>query len=244
MKNILLSATVLLALGALVAFSRLAHPTPPLPVHDKDFKSFLKQFPKTKLPYALTKEELQRKLLAALKQQTSADGLYNTQEPFVALKDPNEFISRNTRDLLSRGPVYQQPEVAMETADHVIVVYTAFSGFRQGFKSYMVAVFDKEGHLISKNQLANISTGMLMAGAIDKDLQATVTTYSVQWQNENAQYGTEDKRITGLSTASTRTIDLKAPMIDEPVFLRRLDILSTLPRPDNPQPATKSPRAR
>lgn len=244
MKNILFGATVLLAIGALAAFSRMTRPAAPLPDRGKEFKAFLKQFPKTKLPYALTKEELQRKLVAALKQTTSAVGGYNTQESFVALQDPNEFISRNTRDLLSRDPVYQQPEVAMETSDHVIVVYTAFSGFRWGFKSYMVAVFDQEGHLISKNQLANISTGMLMAGAIDKDLQATLTTYSVQWQNENAQYGTEDNRITGLSAASTRTIDLKAPMIDEPVFLRRLDILSTLPRPDNPQPATKGPRAR
>lgn len=229
MRNVFLGAAALLLLGSLAAFSKLSTPALEAPAGtSEDFKSFLKQFPRTELPYTLSKEDLQAQLTQSLKvEQGEPDDRYLAR-PHTMLEDPNQFIPRDRSEMMSRVPIYLSPEAQLATADNYAVIYTATQGFSRAFKSYHVVVFDKKGRFISKNFIAGIGTQGITAGSIDKNLHARVGTYIVNWENDIYETGIEGNKITSLDLDSQDDINLKTPTRDEDTFRKKL---KTSPRP-------------
>ena len=213
MKNIFLGGTALLVVGALAAFSLLAHRTTPAPAEETNqaFLTFLKQFPRTTLPYTLSKERLLQHMLAAFQAENKPDAPYDGRRPATLLNDPGIFIPSNPMAMLSRNPEYLQPEARMETADNVAVIYSVSHGYSRAFATYMVVLFDKQGRFISRNACASTDTEQITAGSIDQNLRAVITSFRINWKKDIQEYGTADNSITGLRQEATREINLKKP---------------------------------
>ncbi len=190
MRNFILGIATLISFSVLAAFSRNAQPdlaTAP----NQAFQEFLNQFPLVHLPYALPVADLQQslsKILFPQQEVPDTSGLSwdgsNTPGPSrpVPFLDPHNFIlEKKSRWLLRSAPVLL-PNARMETAKHIAVVYSSVHRFGYQLPTYFVAVFDKEGLLISKNQIASLSLHEIQAVTIHRHLNATLQTYWLNWE--------------------------------------------------------------
>ncbi|MCC6462502.1 MAG: hypothetical protein IT260_18685 [Saprospiraceae bacterium] len=108
----------------------------------------------------------------------------------------------------------------METAKHIAVVYSSVHRFGYQLPTYFVAVFDKEGLLISKNQIASLSLHEIQAVTIHRHLNATLQTYWLNWEKNIDTAGVDGNRITGLTLVATTEIDLKKTNVEAPLKIK------------------------
>lgn len=217
MKNSILSIAVVLIAGLFAAFSLLPRDTTPAVVThtDNDFKFFLKQFPEAVLPYAITKEQM-LELMEAHTADAEDDNLRYNPGPRKSLEDPKRFIPIERLDYISRVPIYKEPVARMATARHNAVIYSVSQGYSWPFKSYFVAVFNKNGTFVSSRLLASSGITYVVAGTVDRELNAVVETYKVHWEKERYDTSLDENAITGLSLESSEIVDLTKPTEKHP----------------------------
>lgn len=226
MRKTILLLSALPALALLASFAT----RPALERPNADFQQFLKQFEQADLPFALSAADLQAHLLR------ERDPNYGSPK-FSRLQDPDGFLPRNTREMISRIPITYSPVAQLATADHHAVIYTMFRGYSRGYQTYRIAVFDKTGNCISDNRLAETAPEYLTAATVDHHLQAVVQTYRIKWEASG-----NDRRstISGLTLETSSEIDLTAPTELEEKNPKRKPSKKTAPD----APAEKSLGAR
>ncbi|MBK8966944.1 MAG: hypothetical protein R3D58_14950 [Saprospiraceae bacterium] len=212
MKQPIFSIAIVLTAGLFAAFSLLPKETTTVDTRtDKDFQKFLKQFPETILPYAITKEQM----LEPLETQDD-ENMGNNPGPRKRLEDPKRFIPIDQLDYISRVPIYKEPVARMATARHNAVIYSVSQGYSRPFKSFYVAVFNKNGTFVNSRHLAGSGITYVTAGTIDMALSAVVETYKVHWEKDRYDAGLADNAITGLTLESSEIVDLTKPTEKHP----------------------------
>lgn len=168
------------------------------------FESFLQQFPKSSLPFALTTETLRTQLESRA-----------TNAPVEKAKclawEYYDFIPTLEDDAReNRMPVYPEPVAAIETADYHAVIYNTGRNFARQYKTYNIAVFDKKGKFLTTRCIAGVNPTALASATIDAELNVTITEYSVSWSKDYLTNGIEGNTIVGLTEVSTRTVKATA----------------------------------
>jgi hypothetical protein len=168
------------------------------------FQSFLQQFPKATLPYTVGADQLQQHLeqRAAKAPMTKAARL--AWEYYGFLPTLEENASEN------RMPVYPEPIAAFETASHYAVVFNTGRNFARQYKTYNIAVFDKQGNHIQTRTIAGVNPTSLAAATINNNLEVTISEYSVNWSKDYITNGIEGNTIIGIAPIGTRTVKATA----------------------------------
>lgn len=162
------------------------------------FQEFLKQFPAGQLPYSFGEQDLRTQL------ETRAGGEKTKRlawEFYEFLPDLEENVRTN------RMPVYPEPVVYFETKQYYAVVYNTGRKFARQFKTYNIAVFDKQGKYIASRCIAGVNPTALAAATIDEHLQVTIKEYSINWEKDYMTNGLDGNNIIGLTPTTTRTLD-------------------------------------
>jgi len=215
MKNTMLSIAAVLALGLFAAFSLISRETPSAQTRpEDDFQKFLKQFPMAALPYVLSKEQMLEQLNAGIELE-KAESRESEDVSYKPLDDPKRFIPSNRLDYISRVPVYKEPVARLATAQHHALIYSVSQGFSRPFKSYLVAVFDKNGSFLATHSLAGSGMSHLKTAEINSRLEGMVNTYKLRWENDIYETGLDENAISGLTLELSETIDLTKPAADE-----------------------------
>lgn len=216
MKNMILGIAALLILGLLVAFSILPgeSSTADTPANDK-FQTFLKQFPKATLPYAISKEQMLEQLQEAMQPVDDESANIKDHAPIKIVEDPDRFISSNRLEYVSRVPTYKEPVAQFATKQHHAVIYVVSQGFGRPFRSYHIAVFDKTGKRLATHSLANAGRSYLTASTINENLEAVCSMYQVNWASDVDEVSLEENSITGLTLERSENIDLTKPSEDD-----------------------------
>lgn len=163
------------------------------------FQDFLAQFPKASLPYTFSADDLQaqmEKRAAAPKAKRLAWEYYQ----FLPM------LEESAR--YSRMPVYPEPVAAFETQENYAVLYNTGRGFTKNFKSYHIAVFDKQGNHLATHFVAGVNTTTLTASTIDETLHAKVQAYQLNWAKDVQENGTEGNSIISLTPAGKQSVNL------------------------------------
>lgn len=163
------------------------------------FQDFLAQFPKATLPYTFTAEELQ----AQMEKRASAPKAKRLAWEYYQFLPTLEESAR-----FSRMPVHPEPIAAFETKEHFAVLYNTGRGFTKNFKSYHIAVYDKQGNHIATHFVAGVNPTTLTAATIDETLHAKVQAYQVNWAKDYQENGAEGNSIQSLTPAGRQMINL------------------------------------
>ncbi len=156
MKNAIIIPALILAFTSL--FGQTMNAQAPT------FQSFLAQFPKATLPYAICESDLQ-----------STKALATTRLGW----EYYEFLPELEHSAqYSRMPVYPEPVAVFETEQNFAVLYNIARGVSKG-KSYCISVFDKKGNHLATNFVAGINTTTLTTVTIDAELRAAVQGFQI-----------------------------------------------------------------
>lgn len=180
------------ALSILTAFS-IASPTLVKVTEggNSTFEKFLSEFPKGKLPFALTAETLQKHMLA----KSSTD---NTKKSPLQTKrlayEYNPFLP-HLEDGYSRLPPSAEGLMAVnvENNKHLVVYVTGRA--RYGFQTFYAVIYDEKGTILKDVKIAKTSEKELLAGAIDENLNITLTNYTINWYKDEEGYETKIKSL-------------------------------------------------
>ncbi len=206
MKNILLALAAVSLAGFLAAFSlQPSANRPRKAAENPDFQTFIKQFPKAALPYAISKEFLQREIERGNKRPADQAGQGKH------LDDPNRFLPGNNMDMMSRSPVFKEPVAQLATAEHVVLIYSATHGFSRQYRQYRAVTFSKNGNYVSAYDLAMSGSTQLIAAHIDQTLLASRQSYHITWEKDFWENGTENNRIASLQQDASWQINLLEP---------------------------------
>ncbi len=175
-----------------------------LTAQEATFQGFLQQFPKATLPYTVGTEELQQHLeqRAAKTPMTKAARL--AWEYYGFLPTLEENAAEN------RMPVYPEPIAAFETENHYAVVFNTGRNFARQYKTYNIAVFDKQGNHIQTRTIAGVNPTSLASATININLEITISEYSVNWSKDYITNGIEGNQIMGIAPVGTRTVKATA----------------------------------
>jgi len=214
MKKTILLLAALPAIGFLVAFSKHTTAVRTIPEHQPGdaFKEFLAQFKPATLPYSISSKKLQEQMTSALNETNS-----KRSKKIGRMEDPEGFLPYDRMSMISRVPTYREPEVQLATADHHVVIYSISRGFSRPYKTYVAVVFDQKGTALASHRIAEISHDFLAAATIDANLQATVQTYRIHWE-EDQEEPDGDRRVSGLTPETSKVFDLSQPDEDDEEF--------------------------
>ena len=163
------------------------------------FQDFLAQFPKAGLPYTFSADDLQTQME---KRATAPKAKRLAWEYYQFLP----MLEESAR--FSRMPVYPEPVAAFETKENYAVLYNTGRGFTKNYKSYHIAVFDKQGNHLATHFVAGVNTTTLTASTIDETLNAKVQAYQINWTKDVQENGTEGNAIISLTPAGKQSVNL------------------------------------
>lgn len=163
------------------------------------FQEFLAQFPKACLPYTFSADDLQ----AQMEKRATAPKAKRLAWEYYQFLPMLEESAR-----YSNMPVYPEPVAAFETESNYAVLYNTGRGFTKNFKSYHVAVYDKQGNHIATHFVAGVNASSLTTATIDEALNAKVQAYQVNWAKDYQQNGAEGNSIINLTPAGRQSIKL------------------------------------
>jgi len=165
------------------------------------FADFFQQFPKASLPYTLGTESLQQQLenRAAKAPVTKATRL--AWEYYGFLPSLEENATEN------RMPVYPEPIAAFETETHYAVIFNTGRNFARQYKTYNIAVFDKNGNHIQTRCIAGVNPTTMASATISETLEVTISEFSVNWSKDYITNGIEGNQILGIAPLSVRTVN-------------------------------------
>ena len=163
------------------------------------FQDFLAQFPKAGLPYTFSADDLQ----AQMEKRATAPKAKRLAWEYYQFLPMLEESAR-----YSRMPVYPEPVAAFETRENYAVLYNTGRGFTKNFKSYHIAVFDKQGNHLATHFVAGVNITTLTASTIDETLHAKVQAYQVNWAKDVQENGTEGNAIISLTPAGKQSVNL------------------------------------
>lgn len=168
------------------------------------FENFLQQFPKATLPFTLGEQDLRGQLESRASNQPVSKAKRLGWEYYDFLPTLEEDAREN------RMPVYPEPIASLETEKYYAVIYNTGRNFARQYKTYNVAVFDKEGNFVSSRCIAGVNPTALAAATIDENLQVTIKEYSVNWEKDYSTNGIEGNTIINLTPTSVRTVNATA----------------------------------
>lgn len=163
------------------------------------FQDFLAQFPKAELPYTFSADDLQ----AQMEKRATAPKAKRLAWEYYQFLPMLEESAR-----FSRMPVYPEPVVSFETKEYYAVLYNTGRGFTKNFKSYHIAVYDKQGNHIATHFVAGVNVNALTAATIDETLHAKVQAFQINWAKEIQDNNTEGNTIIDLTPAGRQSIEL------------------------------------
>lgn len=163
------------------------------------FQDFLAQFPKASLPYAFSAEDLQSQMQNRATAPKAKRLAWEYYQFLPMLEESARY---------SRMPVYPEPVAAFETNDNYAVLYNTGRGFTKNYKSYHIAVFDKQGKHLATHFVAGVNTTTLTAASIDETLHAKIQAYQLNWAKDVQENGTEGNSINGLTPAGKQSVNL------------------------------------
>ncbi|MBK8557338.1 MAG: hypothetical protein IPL65_16930 [Lewinellaceae bacterium] len=105
-------------------------------------------------------------------------------------------------------PLYPEPVVAFEAENTYAVVYNTGRAFAKQYKTYNVALFDKEGRHLATYCIAGVQPNALTAATLDENLHVTIKEYQVKWENDLQNSGIKGNVVSGLNLLQTRNINL------------------------------------
>ncbi|MCC6462504.1 MAG: hypothetical protein IT260_18695 [Saprospiraceae bacterium] len=163
------------------------------------FQDFLAQFPKASLPFSFQAEELQ----AQLEKRASAPKAKRLSWEYFQFLPTLEESAR-----FSRMPVYPEPVASFETPEYYAVLYNTGRGLTKNFKSYHVAIFDKQGNHIATHFVAGVNTTTLTTATIDETLHAKVQAFEINWSKDLQANGLDGNSILNLTPAGRQSFEL------------------------------------
>lgn len=163
------------------------------------FEGFLQQFPKASLPYTLGEQDLRSHLEARAAKTPVAKTNRLAWEYYSFLPSLEAEAAQN------RMPVHPEPVALLETSEYYAVVFNTGRSFTRQYKTYQIAVFTKDGILMSTRTIAGVNPTSLAAATVDANLDVTVKEYSVNWANDYATFGIEGNTLTGIQATNTYT---------------------------------------
>ena len=169
------------------------------PTGDATFQDLLKEFPKGKLPYTVSADDLKHQLLQqyGLEKQTGKSKKVDR-------------ISRKFHTLLpdmvrfSRIAKMPEPIMALESKTNYALIYTVTHYGAE----YKVAIYDKQGQFLYKRVLASASQSELQAVVLDENLKATFSTHTLVWERDIEKEGYEKNRIKSITLTKKDVVDL------------------------------------
>jgi hypothetical protein len=216
MKKTIVCSVAILAVTALLFSSFSKKTGQPLVKGDANFKDFLKQFPNQNLPYELDAKTLQARLEAEVARYNDQTGDYVMPERKRLSWEYYKFLpDLKEASRFSRNPLIAEPIVAFQTDQHHAVIYLATRGYARNYGTYFVSVFDKKGKHVATNEAGSVYPITLISFSLDKNLQATATSWQVNWEKDYDEHGLEGNKIAGLTLLETRSFDaMKLPQIE------------------------------
>jgi|1048.fasta_scaffold01859_3 hypothetical protein len=173
------------------------------------FEEFLSQFPKASLPYSLSQEALRSQL-------EQRAGNQPVERPKLLEWQFYEFLPALEEDArTNRMPVYPEPVVALENETHYAVIYNTGRNFARQYKTYNIAVFEKNGKLVATRCIGGVNPVMLATAHINKDFIITIEEFSINWAKNYSTHGIEGNSILGLTRINTRIVKATAS-VDQP----------------------------
>lgn len=163
------------------------------------FQDFLAQFPKASLPYVFSADDLQ----AQMEKRATAPKAKRLAWEYYQFLPMLEESAR-----FSRMPVYPEPVASFETKENFAVLYNTGRGFTKNFKSYHIAVYDKQGNHLATHFVAGVNTATLTAATIDETLHAKVQAFQINWAKDVQENGTEGNSIINLTPGGKQSIEL------------------------------------
>ena len=118
------------------------------------FQEFLAQFPKASLPFSFNASDLQTQM----EKRANAPKAKRLGWEYYQFLPMLEESAR-----YSNMPVYPEPVAAFETKEYYAVLYNTGRGFTKNFKSFHLAVFDKQGNHIATHFVAGVNVNTLLS---------------------------------------------------------------------------------
>ena len=163
------------------------------------FQEFLAQFPKASLPFSFNASDLQTQMEKRANAPKAKRLGWEYYQFLPMLEESARYSSM---------PVYPEPVAAFETKEYYAVLYNTGRGFTKNFKSFHLAVFDKQGNHIATHFVAGVNVNTLTACTIDETMHAKVQVYQLNWAKDVQENGTEGNSIIDLTPGGKQLLDL------------------------------------
>ena len=161
------------------------------------FADFKAQFAPASLPFSMTADDLNAQL-----ENRAAKAKRLSWEYFQFLPTLEESAR------FSRMPVYPEPVASFETPEYYAVLYNTGRGLTKNFKSYHIAIFDKQGNHIATHFVAGVNTTTLTSATIDETLHAKVQAFEINWSKDLQANGLDGNSILNLTPAGRQSFEL------------------------------------
>lgn len=208
MKNVIFffSAMLMLATPVFASGDTGRNGDPESESRKLTFQDFLHQFPKGSLPYTFSENDLQHQL------DIRSGNAVQTEKPERLAWEYYQFLpDLEAIAQYNNMPIYPEPVVSFETDNYYAVVYNTGRAFAKQFKTYNVALFDKNGVHLATYCIAGVQTGTLTAATLDEKLHVTIKEYEVKWEKDPTVSGIKGNSVSNLDLIQTKQVDLAAP---------------------------------
>jgi hypothetical protein len=168
------------------------------------FQEFFAQFPKANLPYTLGEQDLRNHLESRASNAPVAKAKRLGWEYYDFLPT----LEDNARD--NRMPVYPEPVAAFETKEYYAVVFNTGRAFARQYKTYNIAVFDKNGKYITTRIIAGVNPTAMAAATISENLEVTIKEFNINWSKDFNTNGFDGNSILNMVPTTVRTVNATA----------------------------------
>jgi hypothetical protein len=180
------------------------------------FKDFLALFKKQEFPFEMRREDMVKRLTSYHDQSDDTPPSAKEEKEYArqsaAHRHMVELMARYLPEsgfgLFQRVPSIPMPIALMETPTHYVLVYGVSAGFSDIYCDYEVAVFSKEGNLISTNIAGDLSPETLKTFVITEDLHLQTESWELRWKEDFWDSESQNNRITQIKSTGTSRVDL------------------------------------
>jgi hypothetical protein len=179
----------------------------PEPVSQKlTFQDFLKQFPSAGLPYSFSEQDLKGQLDARTGTNARRESPKRLAWEYYEFLPDLEKIAE-----VSSMPIYPEPVASFETEKHYAVAYNTGRAFAKQYKTYNIALFDKNGVHQATYCIAGVQIGTLTAATLDEQLHVTIKEYEIKWEKDPVAEGIKGNNVSEIMLVNEKHVSLMSP---------------------------------